>query len=77
MGRDWVCFKLTGCICFNGYFRMTIVNPFSCLSLIGDGVVKLLNNEETDEEDEVEIISLSEIRQDRVLMTHRHVETDV
>lgn len=56
---------------------MTILNPFSCLSLIGDGVVKLLNNEETDEEDEVEIISLSEIRQDRVLMTHRHVETDV
>eukprot|EP00057_Strongylocentrotus_purpuratus_P015524 XP_011669998.1 PREDICTED: proton-coupled folate transporter [Strongylocentrotus purpuratus] len=43
----------------------------------GDGVVKLLNNEETDEEDEVEIISLSEIRQDRVLMTHKHVETDV
>lgn len=56
---------------------MTILNPFSCLSLIGDGVVKLLNNEETDEEDEVEIISLSEIRQDRVLMTHKHVETDV
>ncbi|XP_063957841.1 proton-coupled folate transporter-like [Lytechinus pictus] len=43
----------------------------------GDGVVKLLNNEETDEEDEIEIISLSDLQKTRAGMAHRHVETDV